>query len=102
MKTSLASLVTICWLVVSSLMYLMIVLLSLPIVGALIFDSPGFIMEPLFYFFAVNKYHALLTPVLLIFFALRIEKFQNRTTIAALMTLNWALWAYSFRIVSLS
>ena len=102
MKTFLASLLTICWLVVSSLMYLMIVILSLPIAGALIFNSPGPVLEALFYFFAVNKYHALLTPVLLIFFALMIEKYRNRKTIAALMTLNWALWAYSFRIVLLS
>lgn len=96
MKKSLANRLTAYWLGVSSLMYLVIAIPTLlPPLAALVFICPHFVLETLDCIFAVDKFQAFLTPFLLIFFVLRIEKFQDRKTIAALMTINWALWAYS-------
>ena len=103
MKTSLANRLSIYWLVVSSLLYLTMVIpwLTPNLAGALVFNSPLFVLKTLLYLFMANKFQAFLTPVLLIFFALRIEKFQDQKTVAFLMTINWALWAISFGIVFL-
>ncbi len=103
MKTSLANRLSIYWLVVSSFLYLTIViqLLAPNLTAALVFNSPLFVLKTLIYLLMANKFQAFLTPILLIFFAIRIEKFQNREKVAVLMTINWALWAISFGIVFL-
>ncbi|MBR0224663.1 MAG: hypothetical protein IJL92_01265 [Thermoguttaceae bacterium] len=103
MKTSLANRLTIGWLVVSSLLYLAMVVPPLTpcLDGVLISNSPSFVLRSFYYLFLANKFQAFLTPFLLLFFDARIEFFQNRKTIAALMTFNWALWVISFGYVFL-